>query len=176
MLSLQEEDKVTSCLKVKRAAASKPFGNESIHHFETRVQDTVCNACIVNKKERVVYVLSNDMCNNPSCRIQLPACTSSVTRPIVFVSPFTPPPAWLFSLCFVSSMYFARAFGKASTNALRAQRANARLISRVASPAVAVKGNCTPTHLYFTQFRGSNVVFFSSARGYATEASTGQIR
>ncbi|KAI7873991.1 hypothetical protein K492DRAFT_154396, partial [Lichtheimia hyalospora FSU 10163] len=50
-------------------------------------------------------------------------------------------------------MYFARAFGKASTNALRAQRANARLISRVASPAVAVK-----------------------ARGYASEANAGQIR
>ncbi|KAI9276966.1 ATP synthase subunit beta [Phascolomyces articulosus] len=51
-------------------------------------------------------------------------------------------------------MYFARAFGKASTNAIRAQRANARLVSRAATQTIALK-----------------------ARGYASEAtSAGQIR
>lgn len=99
----------------------------------------------------------------PSCRIQLPACTSSVTRPIVFVSPFTPLPRGC-SLCFVSSMYFARAFGKASTNALRAQRANARLINRVASPAVAVKGNYTNPNPFisFSHSRDLIVIAFLS--------------
>ncbi|KAI9317171.1 ATPase, F1 complex alpha/beta subunit, N-terminal domain-containing protein [Dichotomocladium elegans] len=51
-------------------------------------------------------------------------------------------------------MYFARAFGKASTNVVRAQRANARLVNRAATQTLALK-----------------------VRGYATEAaSVGQIR
>lgn len=76
-------------------------------------------------------------------------------------------------------MYFARAFGRASTNAIRAKSANARLLSRaVAQPLGAQAALKGKARLNNSSSRSMLIsAWHCLARGYASEAaSVGRIR